>query len=244
MNFLKTHKNKIIIVSVAVLALAAAFMWGGNAPGLGGFKEESKKSSIAEPKIKRTPSPKTEQTVSVPELSPVPYETALPKRVEEPIPMSEETVQYEEAVISDISADEAEKEDNSKILSCTMSVRCDTILNNMQWLNEEKRSLIPEDGVIFPTKTVVFSEGESVFGVLLREMKNSEIHMEYTKVPMYDGVYIEGINNIYEFDCGERSGWMYSVNGYFPNYGSSQYTLKNGDVIEWRYTCELGDDVR
>ena len=60
---------------------------------------------------------------------------------------------------------------------------------------------------------------------------------------MYSSVYVEGISNIYEFDCGELSGWMYKVNGWFPNYGCSRYQLKPGDRVEWVYTCDLGDDV-
>ncbi|HBD62844.1 MAG TPA: hypothetical protein DC038_00255 [Clostridiales bacterium] len=127
--------------------------------------------------------------------------------------------------------------------TCTLSVRCDTILNNIDWLDPEKVELVPEDGVIFATKTVTFYEGESVFNVLHREMKKAKIHMEFMNTPMYNSVYIEGINNLYEFDCGELSGWMYKVNGWFPNYGCSRYQLKEGDIIEWVYTCDLGVDV-
>jgi len=36
---------------------------------------------------------------------------------------------------------------------------------------------------------------------------------------------------------------MYSVNGEYPNYGASSYNLKDGDKVEWRYTCNLGSDV-
>ena len=53
----------------------------------------------------------------------------------------------------------------------------------------------------------------------------------------------QGINQLYEFDCGKNSGWMYSVNGEYPNYGASSYNLKDGDKVEWRYTCNLGSDV-
>ncbi len=126
---------------------------------------------------------------------------------------------------------------------CTLSIRCDTILDNMDWLNPEKKELVPEDGVIFATKEVKFYEGESVFNLLLREMKKAKIHMEFTNTPIYNSAYIEGINNLYEFDCGELSGWMYKVNGWFPNYGCSRYGLKEGDVVEWVYTCDLGADV-
>lgn len=127
--------------------------------------------------------------------------------------------------------------------TCTLSVRCDTILDNMDWLDKEKIELVPKDGVIYATKTVTFYEGESVFNVLQREMKKAKIHMEFTNTPIYNSVYIEGINNLYEFDSGELSGWMYKVNDWFPNYGCSRYQLKEGDVIEWVYTCNLGIDV-
>ena len=125
----------------------------------------------------------------------------------------------------------------------TLSVRCDTILDNMKLLDKEKEELVPEDGVIFPATEVTFYEGESVFNVLQREMKKAKIHMEFENTPMYNSAYIEGINNLYEFDVGELSGWMYKVNGWFPNYGASRYQLKQGDVVEWVYTCDLGRDV-
>ena len=67
--------------------------------------------------------------------------------------------------------------------------------------------------------------------------------MEFSVTPIYDSAYIEGIANLYEFDCGELSGWMYRVNGWFPNYGCSRYVLQDGDTVEWLYTCDLGEDV-
>ena len=134
-------------------------------------------------------------------------------------------------------------EEKNTDLVCTLSVKCDTINNNLDLLDEAKRSIIPSDGIIFEKSNLVFYEGDSVFDVLLREMKNNSIHFEYVKTPMYDGVYIEGIGNIYEFDCGARSGWLYCVNGEFPGYSSSQYKLKSGDVIEFLYTCDMGKDV-
>ena len=90
---------------------------------------------------------------------------------------------------------------------------------------------------------MTFYEGESVFNVLLREMKRNKIHMEYVNTPIYNSAYIEGINNLYEFDCGELSGWIYKVNGKKPDYGCSRYPLSDGDRIEFVYTCSLGNDV-
>ena len=140
-----------------------------------------------------------------------------------------------------VEPEEVKVTDNT--LTCTLTIRCDTILNNLQWLDPEKKELVPKDGVIFPKTTVTFFEGESVFNVLLREMKKNKIHFEYAKTPAYNSVYIEAINNIYEFDCGELSGWKYKVNDWFPNYGCSRYQLKNNDSIEIHYTCDLGADI-
>ena len=61
--------------------------------------------------------------------------------------------------------------------------------------------------------------------------------------PIYNSAYIEGIANLYEFDVGNESGWMFRVNDWFPNYGCSRYVLKDGDTVEWVYTCDLGKDV-
>ncbi|MBU5425921.1 DUF4430 domain-containing protein [Tissierella pigra] len=130
-----------------------------------------------------------------------------------------------------------------KQLTATLSVTSKTILNNIHLFNKDKLEVLPEDGIIYPPQTVNFYEGESVFHVLLREMQANKIHMEFVMTPIYNSHYVEGINNIYEFDCGELSGWMYKVNDWFPNYGSSRYLLEDGDIIEWIYTCDLGRDI-
>ena len=127
--------------------------------------------------------------------------------------------------------------------TCTLSISCATILANMEDLDPDKTALVPADGFFLAPTTVTFSEGESVFDVLRRVCRERAIHMEYTDTPAYGSVYLEGIGNLYELDCGPLSGWMYSVNGWFPNYGCSRYTLRDGDVVRWVYTCDLGEDV-
>lgn len=98
-------------------------------------------------------------------------------------------------------------------------------------------------GVVLSPVTVSFLAGETVFDVLQRECQGRGIHMEFTYNPLYSSSYIEGIANLYEFDRGELSGWMYEVNGQYPNYGCSSYVLSNGDAIGWHYTCDLGNDL-
>lgn len=138
---------------------------------------------------------------------------------------------------------QGKKIDKSKVRYCTLSVDCLTILNNMKDFNKDKMSVLPRSGIIYKARKVAFYEGESVFDMLNREMKKNRIHMEFSMTPIYNSNYIEGIHNLYEFDCGRYSGWMYKVNGWYPNYGCSRYVLKDGDVVNWRYTCDLGRDL-
>ena len=129
-------------------------------------------------------------------------------------------------------------------MSCTIEIRCDTILNNMQDLKPGLDVYVPDSGTILPTTTITFTEGETVFDVLKRICDARGIQIEYSYTPMYGSYYVEGINNLREFDCGQQSGWMYKVNGWFPNYGCSEYILDAGDEIVWCYTCKgLGTDV-
>ena len=138
---------------------------------------------------------------------------------------------------------ENQEVNNKKAYTCTFSIECATILNNLPDLDPDKRELVPSDGVILAPTTVTFYEGESVYDVLQRVCKENGIHMEASWTPVYNSAYVEGIHNLYEFDCGALSGWMYAVDGWYPNYGCSRYQLKDGEKVEWRYTCDLGRDV-
>lgn len=134
-------------------------------------------------------------------------------------------------------------EKNTK-LQCTISIDCKTILKNKDKLDSAKKDFVPSNGVILKTTKVTFEKGDSVHDILKKVCRSHNIHMESEYTPAYKSAYVEGIHQLYEFDCGEQSGWMYSVNGWYPNYGSSNYKVKDGDVIRWVYTCENGKDVQ
>ena len=127
---------------------------------------------------------------------------------------------------------------------CTITIVCDTILDNLDNLDEEKLPYVPKDAVILPETQVSFSEGDTVFEVLQKVCAAADLQIEYSWTPMYNSYYIEGINHLYEFDVGPESGWMYKVDEWFPNYGCSAYKLKDGQDIVWCYTCNgYGADV-
>lgn len=126
--------------------------------------------------------------------------------------------------------------------TCTIMVECSTILDNMDKLDKSVKEHVPQDGIIMGKKEVDFYKNENVYDVLKRELKNQGILMEASFTG--SSAYIEGIDNFYEFSCGDLSGWMYCVNGEYPNVGCSEYQVKDGDEIEWHYTCDLGEDLK
>ena len=159
---------------------------------------------------------------------------------------AKEDAQYKEIMSSDdsqsgsssVSGSKSGKSgSSSKVKTCTIQIRCDSILKHMGDLKEGKNKYVPANGVILATSKVEFADGETVFDVLKRACSYTGIQLEYSYTPMYGSYYVEGINHLYEFDCGSQSGWMYKVNGWFPNYGCSSYKLKDGDAIVWSYTC-------
>lgn len=130
----------------------------------------------------------------------------------------------------------------------TISIRADAALQNWDQLNESLRDekYVPKDGVILEENEYVLRPKDTVFDLLLRTVRHNQIHMEYQGIDenIYNSVYIQGINHLYEFSCGPLSGWMYEVNGEFPDYGVSRYELEDNDKVTFHYTCDLGRDVK
>ncbi len=137
------------------------------------------------------------------------------------------------------------KKKEEKNMTCIISVSCSELLKeeNFAKLSDKKKEFVPENGWIIPPTEVKFAEGATAFDITKEILRANKIHMEFEKVPAYDSVYIEGINQLYEFDIGPTSGWMFSADKEYPNYGCGTYKLRDGDIISWVYTTNLGTDV-
>lgn len=132
----------------------------------------------------------------------------------------------------------------------TVSIRLDTFKNKSNYEKLKKplqnEQYVPSNFVILPTtKYEILKENESAWNITLRAIKEHHIHLEYQGAgeSKYGSVYIQGINHLYEFDAGNLSGWMYSVNGKKPGVGCSSYKVNDGDHIVWQYTVNLGRDI-
>ena len=259
-------KKRIIIAAVIVLALGGAFFFAEQP------SETVIENSVAESSVNEVSEISVEESIAseiseisveestVSEISEISVEESVASEISE-ISVEESTVSeisemsVEESVISEISEISAEEssfiessvEEVSEIsenkTACTISISCSTLLNNLDRVKKNKISVIPSDAWILKAVNAEFGEGESVFDVTKRVCMENKIPFEFTLAPIYNTAYIEGIGNIYEFDCGSTSGWLYKVNGEFKSYGCSDCKLNDGDIIEWVYTCDLGKDV-
>ncbi|MGN0594559.1 MAG: DUF4430 domain-containing protein [Hominimerdicola sp.] len=129
----------------------------------------------------------------------------------------------------------ADKAKENSIGTVTITIRCDTIIG------KSNKEYIPEDGIILEVSEIEIEEGETVYDVLSEITAKKKIHIETTGNS--DSIYVQGISNIYEFDFGDLSGWIYCVNGEKASVSCSDYKLSDGDEIEWLYTCKLGEDI-
>lgn len=115
----------------------------------------------------------------------------------------------------------------------TLTIRCDKVAG--------RAAHIPESGVILEETSLPIAAGDTVYTVLTDAARAYGIHMEASGA---NGLmYIHGIGNVYEFDFGDLSGWVYLVNGESASVGVDQYVLKDGDRVELCYTLELGKDL-
>lgn len=153
--------------------------------------------------------------------------------------LSERAKYASEAIKQDLN-----KTDGKASGKVTISIDVKSILGKMDKLKPEKRGYVPNDGMILHPIEVDFKEGETAFDILKKVTESAGIQLEYTWNAVFGSNYIEGIAHLYEFDGGEGSGWMYQINGWYPDRGVSAYKLKDGDHIEFRYTCDFGKDLR
>ena len=120
-------------------------------------------------------------------------------------------------------------------ISCTLNVECKSILNNMDKLKDGHSEYVPANGYIIKGYKYTAKAGFTAYDALKKACEDNGIKLT-AKSSMY-GTYVSGINNIDEFDCGNQSGWMYSINGNRPNVSASSQRVTDGDEITFEYVC-------
>lgn len=134
-----------------------------------------------------------------------------------------------------VTATKVKKKKKTDTVTCTVTVECKSILDHMDELKEGHEEFVPSDGYIIKNYTYKAKAGYTAYDALKSACNNNDIKLTAQKTSY--GVYISGINNLDEFDCGKQSGWMYSVNGIMPNTTCENVTVDDGDSIVFTYVC-------
>ena len=82
------------------------------------------------------------------------------------------------------------------------------------------------------TQNIAIKDGETVLDVLVAAVGKNNVDYSGSGAT----AYVSGINNIYEFDYGAKSGWVFKLNGASLNKSIGTVTVKNGDKIQCLFT--------
>ena len=134
-----------------------------------------------------------------------------------------------------VTATKVKKKKKTDTVTCTVTVECKSILDHIDDLKEGHEEFVPDDGYIIKNYTYKAKKGYTAYDALKNACKKNDIKLT-AKSTSY-GIYISGINNLDEFDCGKQSGWMYSVNGIMPNTTCGNVSVDDGDSIVFTYVC-------
>lgn len=127
----------------------------------------------------------------------------------------------------------------SKAITCTVTVECKNIQKHMGQLKSGHERFVPEDGVIIHKESHTVSRGSTAYDLLKLACNANGVRL--TTRPSSYGIYVVGINNLDEKDCGSASGWMYKVNGTVPMVSCDKYKMDDGNNLVFYYVCTSAD---
>ena len=124
--------------------------------------------------------------------------------------------------------------------TATLTVSCENLLGDSR-ADPSLLAAVPADGLLIPPAAVEVLEGDPAFSLLERVCAERGLALEAQRG--IGSVYVQGIGGVREFDCGPLSGWLFRINGEIRSTDSGSVVLQDGDILEFLYTCELGEDI-
>lgn len=234
MKYIVKYRYEIIFALLSILVLVPGFYFGVltrqvTVTASADIKAETEENMTVEETVLETTTDltstvsteTTSQTLTVVQVDDTPGVIVVPNLV--PAGGSEEVPEFttEEKVKGDV---------------CSVMVSGSTVLGRSSADNYEMEG----DGTLFSNYEAEIREGDTAFSILERELVLNSILVEYN---ITDSVRVTSVGGLREGDFGEMSGWKYKVNGIFLDVPADQYVVKAGDVVEWVYTCDGGNDV-
>jgi hypothetical protein len=108
---------------------------------------------------------------------------------------------------------------------------------------EEKQEIQPEivvslrlefgNGNIRTFNDIKLEKGKTVFDLLKKVTQENNMELSFKEYPDL-GVFIESIDKVTN-DPKNNKWWQYWVNGEYGQAGASNFILKDGDLVKWKY---------
>ncbi|MBZ9569643.1 DUF4430 domain-containing protein [Patescibacteria group bacterium] len=89
------------------------------------------------------------------------------------------------------------------------------------------------EGNIENFEGIRLSGEKTVFDLLKKVTEENNLELSFKESPGL-GVFIESIDNVAN-DFENNKWWQYWVNGEYAQVGASNFILKDGDLVEWKY---------
>lgn len=136
----------------------------------------------------------------------------------------------------------------TEVKTCTVTIDCRQLKTKNSELPKAKEKFVPKNGYILKNKVVQIKNDDTAFDIIKRACKQNKctdnckycqksgIQIEFSFTPAFKSYYIEGIHQLYEKDGGTSAGWLFKVNGNYPTYSCSEYTVAAGDSIVFEYS--------
>ncbi len=189
--------------------------------------EKEKKKNTTADSIKQDSSKDNLVSGSFPEATDRGNDT-VPVEATTPIPPQQEVSALPEPT----------KEPEKELISCTVQILCHNLLDNKEDADATILKYIPSNGILLSETAITVEKGTTAYEALSQICKAKNIVLDAEYTPMYKNYYVKGIGHLYEKQAGDRSGWVYTINGKTTNKGASAFVLSEGDILTWHYTCD------
>ena len=222
------RQTRILLIAVLALLLVAAV-------AVGVTLHDRAAPAPSDPVAAQTTPPAADKETPTPEPSESPEESETPEATATPEPSDAPSTP------TPAPSDTPTPDPTPETKTVTVTIVCSNALASPS-LPESVRALLPAGGVMLQ-RSVELQPGDTAWSVTQRVCREAGLAIESHAAAAQNAVYVEGIGQLYEFDCGEGSGWIYKVNGTAPGRGCDQCALNAGDRLVWAYTCNYGNDV-
>ncbi|MBO4331219.1 MAG: DUF4430 domain-containing protein, partial [Oscillospiraceae bacterium] len=132
-------------------------------------------------------------------------------------------------------------EEESPLIRVTMRLIGAEIAERHVDLGE--RAYLPDYVTWIATTEYWLDEGASVYDLWIKATGDAGILSEGAEDNYVETVYAPEGYELSEFTNGNRSGWMYTINGRHPGYGIKEQPLHDGDAVIWHYVNDFGYEV-